>query len=159
MIPLVVPRTMEADTARHVGDPKLRLPASEKAWPLSFFSLVQRTTSHGGDCVSVSAWSRMKVELMDTLRLWRKAGDEGRGLCKADDGDDIRDLKRRSNGRKDGVGLPMPGLEAVEGRMLLPGDEIIEPCNCANDEPVRQPSPPVSCAFEEKAFAGQYIPE
>lgn len=39
-----------------------------------------------------------------------------------------RDWKRLSKGRKDGVGLPSPGLEARDGNMLLPGgEEKIEP--------------------------------
>ena len=39
-----------------------------------------------------------------------------------------RDWKRLSNGRKEGVGLSRPGLEATEGNMLLPpGDDSTEP--------------------------------
>ena len=74
---------MDAETARHVGEPKLRLPASEKAWPFNFLSLVHRTTSQGGDCVSVSDWSRAKLEAMDVFRLCepKYAGDEGREPC------------------------------------------------------------------------------
>lgn len=53
----------------------------------------------------------------------RKAGEEGRGLLARDDGV-MRDLKRRSNGRKDGVGLFKPGRN---GRTLLPGDERNDP--------------------------------
>lgn len=122
---MLVPKTIDAEIAKHVGDPKLRFPASEKAWPFSFRSRVHRTTSHGGDDVSVSAWSRTKLELRDAWRLWeeRKAGDEGRGLFVREE-DDMRDLKRRSKGRKDGVGLPMPGRE---GRTLLPGDDRKDP--------------------------------
>lgn len=44
------------------------------------------------------------------------------------DGEDMRDWNLRSNGRKDGVGLPMPGLDAREGSTLLLGDETTEPC-------------------------------
>jgi hypothetical protein len=122
---------MEADTTMHVGDPKLRRPASEKACPLSFFSLVHRTTSQGGDCVSVSDWSRRKLELMDALRLCdpRNAGDEGLEPCAPGDeeDEDIRDLKRRSKGRNDDVGLPPPARAAAEGKTLLPGEDIKEP--------------------------------
>lgn len=39
----------------------------------------------------------------------------------------MRDEKRRSKGRKEGLGLPMRGREANEGRMLLPGEERMEP--------------------------------
>lgn len=40
-----------------------------------------------------------------------------------------RDWNRLSNGLKDGVGLSSPGLEATEGRILLPpADDSIEPC-------------------------------
>ena len=123
-----MPSTIDAETARHVGDPKLRLPASEKACPFNFLSLVQRTTSQGGDCVSVSDWSRTKLEVMEAFRLCepKNAGDEGRELCEPGE-EDIRDLKRRSKGRKDGFGLPAPGREAIEGRALLPGEDKKEP--------------------------------
>lgn len=59
-MPFEVPRTIEAETAIHVGDPKLRFPISEKACPLSFFNFVHRTTSQGGVWVSVSAGSITK---------------------------------------------------------------------------------------------------
>ena len=68
-MPFDVPNTIDAETAKHVGVPKLRLPASEKAWPLSFLRRVHLTTSHGGVVVSVSDWSRTKLELSETLRL------------------------------------------------------------------------------------------
>ena len=60
--------------------------------------------------------------------MWplRKAGEVARGGVKVED--ERRDWKRRSKGRKEGVGLSRPGLEATEGRMLLPpGEEITEP--------------------------------
>lgn len=44
--------------------------------------------------------------------------------------DAIRDWKRRSKGRKDGVGLLMPGREANDGNTLLPGEDMREPCAC-----------------------------
>lgn len=70
----------------------------------------------------------MKFELRDALRLCdpRNAGDADRRLCTLGE-EDIRDLKRRSNGRKDGVGLPSPGREATDGRILLPGEDMNEP--------------------------------
>ncbi len=56
----------------------------------------------------------------------RYAGEEARGTERF--GLARRDWKRLSKGRKDGVGLSRPGLEATEGNMLLPaGDERIEP--------------------------------
>lgn len=123
-----VPRTMEAETAMHVGEPKLRLPASEKACPFSFFNLVHRTTSHGGEEVSVSPASRTSWLLRDAVRLWpvRNAGDNGRG--ESGDGEAIRDWNRLSNGLKEGVGLLRPGREATEGRILLLGELRTEPC-------------------------------
>lgn len=110
-----------------VGAPKLRLPASEKAWPLSFFNLVHRTTSHGGEGVSVSSRSS-SPELREAERLWpvRKAGEEDRGLLMKL-AEEIRDWNRRSKGRNDGVGLLRPGREATDGRTLLLGEEITEP--------------------------------
>lgn len=121
-----MPITIDAETAKHVGVPKFLLPASENVWLLSFFNLVHRTTSHGGE-VSVSAWSRRKLEATETLRLWlcRKAGDDGLGLPGPDE--DMRDWNRRSKGRKDGVGLLRPGREAMEGSTLLPGEDMNEP--------------------------------
>ena len=128
MIPFDVPSTMDAETARQVGEPKFRFPASEKACPLSFFRRVHLTTSHGGDDVSVSDWSSTKLELREAWRLCglRKAGDWARGLNVPEE--EIRDLKRRSKGRKEGVGLPRPGREATDGNTLLPREDTTEPC-------------------------------
>lgn len=125
-----VPTTIDAETAKHVGDPKLRLPASEKAWPLSFRRRVHRTTSHGGEGVSTSAWSRINWELSDTLRLCaeRKAGDAERGEWIAEE--EMRDWNRRSKGRNEGVGLLKPGREATEGRTLLEGEDMKDPYSC-----------------------------
>lgn len=110
-----------------VGDPKLRFPISENACPFSFFSLVHRTTSHGGDGVSVSLESSTSWLTKDALRLWpeRKAGEAGFGERLL--GVEMREEKRRSKGRKEGVGLPRRGREASDGRMLLLGEDMIEP--------------------------------
>ena len=118
---------MEAAIATQVGEPKLRFPASEKAWPFNFLSLVHRTTSHGGE-VSASPGSDGRWLLRETFLLCpvRKAGEEGRGVRV--EGEDIRDWKRWSKGLKEGVGLLRLGREAKEGRMLLPGEDSIEPC-------------------------------
>lgn len=79
-MPFDVPTTIDAETARHVGEPKFLLPASEKAWPLSLRNRVQRTTSQGGVGVSVSPCSRRNCEPSDAFLLWvRKAGEDGRG--------------------------------------------------------------------------------
>lgn len=80
-MPLEVPRTTCAETARHVGEPKFRFPTSEKACPFSFLSLVHRTTSHGGEGVSVSPGSKTSWLIKEACRLWlgKKAGEEGRG--------------------------------------------------------------------------------
>lgn len=111
----------------HVGEPKLRRPTSENAWPFSFFNFVHRTTSHGGEGVSVSAVSSANWLVTEPCRLWleRKAGEDGLGERLL--GEAMREEKRRSKGRKEGVGLPRRGLEASEGRTLLPGDERTEP--------------------------------
>jgi hypothetical protein len=118
---------MLADTARHVGDPKFLFPASVKACPLSFRSFVHRTTSQGGEGVSVSPPSSNSWLLTDTLRLWlpKKAGEDGRG--ERMDGEYMRDWNLRSKGRKDGVGLPRPGLFARDGSTLLLGEDMAEP--------------------------------
>ena len=53
-------------------------------------------------------------------------GEEARGIERLEV--ERRDWKRLSKGRKDGVGLSRPGLEATEGRILLPpGEESTEP--------------------------------
>lgn len=127
-MPLVVPRTMDADTAMHVGVPKLLLPASENAWPFIFCSFVHLTTSHGGEGVSVSPTSRARLLVTETLRLWaaRNAGDDGRG--EPIPGEDSREENLRSKGLKEGVGLPKPGRDPREGSMLLLlGNEANEP--------------------------------
>lgn len=126
-MPFEVPITIEVDTAIHVGDPKLRLPASENVWTFILLSPVHRTTSHGGDGVSVSALSSCILLVKETFRLCapKNAGDDGRGDKLEDEG--ILDWKRRSKGRKEGVGLFKPGRDATDGRRLLPGDDSTEP--------------------------------
>lgn len=126
-MPLEVPSTIAADTARQVGEPKFRLPASEKTCPFSFFNFVHRTTSHGGDWDSVSPGSSSIWLLSETFRLWvgKNAGDDGLGDDRC--GEAIRDWNLWSNGRKDGVGLARPVLEAWEGSKLLLGEDITEP--------------------------------
>jgi len=127
MIPFEVPRTMADATAKQVGVPKFLFPASENTCSLSFLNLVQRTTSHGGDGVSVSAgWSRNWL-LNETVRLWpgTGAGDEGRGEER--NGEAIRDRNRWSKGLKEGVGLETPRRADRGGCMPLLGDDITEP--------------------------------
>ena len=130
-MPFVVPKTIIDATAKQVGDPKFRRPDSEKTWPLSFFSFVHRTTSHGGVEVSASTWSSRNCELSETLRLWpwlcMKAGDEGRETLEPGLKEDMRDWKRRSKGRREGTGELRPDREAMDGRTLLPGEEKLEP--------------------------------
>lgn len=118
---------MDADTAMHVGEPKFRLPVSEKACAFSFFSFVHRTTSQGGDGVSPSPPSSCNWLLTDALRLCvlTRAGEDGRRLDML--GVEMRDWNRRSNGRNDGVGLLRPGRDATDGRTLLLGEEMTEP--------------------------------
>jgi hypothetical protein len=72
----------------------------------------------------------MKFELREAWRLCgeRKAGDEGRlPILWIEPDEEMRDLNRRSNGRKEGVGELRPGREAREGSTLLPGEDINEP--------------------------------
>ena len=122
-----MPRTIDAETDIHVGTPKLRLPTSENACPFNFFNFVHRTTSHGGEGVSVSPESGRMVLAREACREWplRKAGEDARGMLREEL--ERRDWKRLSKGRKEGVGLSRPGLEATDGRMLLPGEERTEP--------------------------------
>ena len=77
MIPLEVPIAMKADTAIHVGRPKLRLPTSENALSVILLSLVHRSTSQGVSDVSVGPISRKTWLADDDCREWtlRKAGD------------------------------------------------------------------------------------
>lgn len=105
------------------------MPASENACPFSFLSLVHRTTSHGGDGESVSPVSNNSWLLREIFLLCpgTKTGDEGREDRLL--GDAILDWNLLSKGRKDGVGLLRPGLGATEGRTLLVGDDMPEPCH------------------------------
>ena len=123
-----MPSTIDADTAIHVVVPKLRLPTSENACPLSFFNFVHRTTSQGGDGVSVSPASCSIWLLIETCRECglMKPGELERGTFKDDM--ERREENRRSNGRNDGVGLSRPGLDATDGNIPLPaGEDKIEP--------------------------------
>jgi hypothetical protein len=100
MKPLEVPIASDAATLRHVGRPKLRLPISEKTWPVIFFSLVHRTTSQGACGVSASSgccWNKILLDREDCLE-WadRNAGEEARGDASGEG--DSREEKRRSNG-------------------------------------------------------------
>lgn len=127
IMPLDVPSTTCADTATHVGAPKFRLPTSEKACPFSFRSLVHLTTSHGGDGDSMSPRSSTRLLTIESCRPCRdsNAGEDGLGDRLL--GVSMREEKRRSKGRKEGVGLPSRGRVAKDGRMLLPGEEINDP--------------------------------
>lgn len=71
----------------------------------------------------------MKFEEIEALRECepRNAGEEGRGESVPGEPVEIRDLKRRSKGRNEGVGLWRPGREATDGRTLLPGEDMKEP--------------------------------
>lgn len=128
-MPFDVPMTIVADTARQVGEPKFLLPASEKACPFSLFSFVHRTTSQGGDGVSVSPGSSTNWLVADTVRLCPpiKAGELG--LDEEMLGEEIRDWNLLSKGRKEGVGLLMPGRDLCPpSTLLLGGDETADPC-------------------------------
>lgn len=111
----------------------MRLPASEKACPFSFLSFVHRTTSHGGDGLSKSPesgaiWLLIEGCLEEDLRN----GEEARGRENA--ALEMRDWKRLSNGRKDGLGLSRPCRDAKEGSMPLPpGDDMNEPYEALGD--------------------------
>ncbi len=76
-----MPRTIDAETDRQVGVPKLRFPLSENACPFIFFNFVHLTTSQGGDGVSVSPESSNSWLLRDPWREWfdKNAGDAARG--------------------------------------------------------------------------------
>ena len=66
--------------------------------------------------------------LRETARLCplRYAGEDARGSVRVEL--ERRDWNRLSKGRKEGVGLSSPGLEATDGNMLLPpGEERTEP--------------------------------
>jgi hypothetical protein len=128
-MPFEVPSTIDAETDIHVGVPKLRLPTSEKACPFSFLSFVHLTTSQGGEGVSVSPVSLRNWLFIDNWRECglKELGDDARGTLREEI--ERRVENRLSNGRNDGVGLSRPGLEATDGRILLPaGEDSMEPC-------------------------------
>lgn len=77
----------------------------------------------------MSPESGVKWLVSDTFRECdlRNPGEEERGAERLEL--EIRDWNRLSKGRKDGVGLSRPGLEASEGLILLPpGEDNTEPC-------------------------------
>lgn len=130
-----------------VGDPKLRLADSEKDWPDSFVSFVQRTTSHGGEDDSVLppitdealdwSWYWLVSELLRLcvrLKL-RSPGEDGRPVGESRPllllplGEAMRDWKRWSKGRNDGLEPRNPKRDRLpdEGNTLLPPkDETME---------------------------------
>lgn len=125
-----MPNKIEAETDIQVGTPKLRFPSSENACPFIFLSFVHLITSHGGDGVSVSLGSSGIWLLMELCLPWflryAGVGEAGRGMESVEL--ERRDWNRLSNGRKEGVGLSRPGLDAMDGNMLLPpGEDNIEP--------------------------------
>ena len=78
--------------------------------------------------MSVSPESGRSVLAREALRVCvlRKEGEEARGVARGED--ERRDWKRLSKGRKEGVGLSRPGLEATEGSILLPpGEDSTDP--------------------------------
>jgi len=110
MIPFDVPSAIVADTAIHVGVPKLRLPPSENSWLLIFLSFVHRTTSHGADRSSSSSIEALSGLLAAEGARGRppRNGDSARGDSEsAGPAGCNRDWKRRSNGRNDGEGENM----------------------------------------------------
>lgn len=102
MSPFEVPMIIDAATARQVGRPKFRFPNSEKACPEIFFSLVHRTTSHGGCGVSApSEFWRSWLESDDCLECGpRKAGESALGESRGEVGILAENL--RSKGCKEG---------------------------------------------------------
>ena len=78
--------------------------------------------------MSVSPESDTIWLLIEPCREWLlRRGDEVRGIESTEL--ERRDWKRLSKGRKDGVGLSRPGLEATDGNntLLPPGEDKIEP--------------------------------
>lgn len=79
-MPFDVPNAIDAETAIQVGLPKLRLPISEKAWPVIFLSFAHLTTSHGPCGVLVPPTPEIVWLADDCLEcILRKAGDDARG--------------------------------------------------------------------------------
>ncbi len=125
MIPLEVPTAIKADTTIHVGEPKFRLPISEKTWLVIFFNLIHLITSQGACGESISLWTGKYWLARDDRRelLSRKAGESARGVAPGDES--RRAWNRRSKGRKDGLGLAR-SIEALTLREPLPGEDANE---------------------------------
>jgi hypothetical protein len=117
----------DAATLRHVGRPKLRLPTSEKTWPVIFFNLVQRTTSHGACGVSASSgccWKSRLLDSEDCLECGdKKAGEDARGEASGEG--ESREEKRRSKGCNE-VGR-CGRRELCDTGTLLPCEDNLEP--------------------------------
>jgi hypothetical protein len=131
--PFDVPIAIEAATAITVGQPKFRLPVSEKTWPVIFLSLVHRTTSHGGCGVSDPSWLGTSVlAMLACLECGvRKAGEMPLGVPKGEGGNRAENLRSkgwRAPGRCD------RGTDTWECALLLGGEDRIEPCKAMSSE-------------------------
>jgi hypothetical protein len=127
-MPLDVPMTIDVDTARQVGRPKLRFPISENACPVIFRNFVHRTTSQGpwSGSVSVSGVGETWLVIEDCreCRCAKNGEPDLDTLCGEDDS---RDWKRRSNGRRAGLGLTSG--DPRRARALLLKEDGTEPYN------------------------------
>ena len=132
MRPFDVPMAISADTARHVGRPKLRLPASEKAWLVILRSFVHLTTSHGACGVSVPAelsWEE-SCEICEDKEICRECGVRKAGDSAFEDGDRDAD-GRASNRLSKGCRAPeifRPTVIRGFGEATRPGEDSREPC-------------------------------
>lgn len=92
MIPFDVPMTIEVETARQVGRPKLRFPISENAWPVILRSFIHLTTSHGfcAASLSVSGVGEIWLVIEDCREwMWARNGDADLDTLRGDE--DSRD--------------------------------------------------------------------
>ena len=124
MMPFDVPITIDVETAKQVGLPKLRFPISEKAWPVIFRNFVHRTTSHGLGGTSLSGSGVGETWLViDDCRECSCARNGEPDLDALSGDEDNRDWKRRSNGRWAGLGLTR-GEPRKANALLLWEDKI-----------------------------------
>ena len=91
---------MDDETAKQIGWPKLRLPASEKACDVIFRNLVHLTTSQGASGASAISLPPCDRTIWEESEDWRECGDRKAGDAARDEGEgEVNlELKRRSKG-------------------------------------------------------------
>ena len=119
-----MPTAINADTAKHVGLPKFRLPTSEYSCPVIFRSFVHLTTSQGAcggsSDVASPCEEPLKGDSCEDSEICLECGDRNAGDAPRDEGDGDN-VGLPSNLRSKGCKAPEAdregNLRGVEGRV------------------------------------------